>query len=220
MARRFFLFVVLAGCSFLVIYISIDPVKVTGESTCCTVPSTEVPVANGYGSGSTLTKAVFDMNIQNPTYPTMNWNEYLVGEFSSTTGYDTCNQDYPASIYLPVVKVSTPYPTYYWLADYVGDWDNSSPILNGINPVTAVNYWGNDYVGYITAAVSSYRQHIPATKLPCGFILFQDMWIQCPDGSWVNYLENYLTADIYSSTTFECHEDDYGWETACETVPR
>jgi hypothetical protein len=125
----------------------------------CNLPTTENTSFQGWDTAQ--------------SYPTIgNWEQtlsdsngnvfsgYQVREIDAETGVDTCWFANPYSV-LPMTGVTGT----QWS---IGDG----------------NTWGPDQVGMYPSAVSFYRKN---NRAPCGFTVYQQMQIQCADGSWQNY---------------------------------
>jgi hypothetical protein len=108
-----------------------------------------------------------------------NFSGRFLLERNARPGFDGCyNRSEDGSAIDPVNEVSG------------GDWT-----------VRADNTWGPDIVGYRTPAVVYYRAK---GRAPCGFVIFQRMVMECPDGSFqdygtVNDLKGRITATTVTS---------------------
>jgi len=131
----------------------------------CQLPTGETSAAGSWGTGSLATA--------------LSWNQTLTGTgtFTGSTiaedqaagGSDTC------------------------------DFQNSEIEkykLTGLDAtVTSGNHWGPDVVGYLTPAVTYYRQH---GRAPCSATVVQDMYISCTD-MLHKYTSGNLTVGITST---------------------
>jgi hypothetical protein len=57
-------------------------------------------------------------------------------------------------------------------------------LSGGAWTVNADNTWGDDYIGWLPNSVAYYRAQ---GRAPCGFTVYQQMMLKCPDGSFQNY---------------------------------
>jgi hypothetical protein len=175
-----------------------------GSLPGCLTPSSETTAVAGSVVGN-VTVTAFDQTISDSAGDSFNGLVITEDNAANTTPVDTC-----------------------W-----GSWSNKPkntgvtigpPWTVGAGQVAGEpNHWGWDLVGWVTTVVDYYRVQAPAhgKALPCGFINYQALKIQCtPGGSTVIYTPtggNKLTGDIYSNEVKNCRNDISGW--ACKDQP-
>jgi hypothetical protein len=166
----------------------------------CLVPSTETTAVAGVVEGN-ITVTAFDQTISDTA--TDNFNGYMIVESDAASPADSCYGTW--SLWPKNTGVSG------------GNWP-----VGGGQVAGESNHWGWDLVGWSTYLVTYYRVQAPAhgIPLPCGFVNYQALTIQCTAGGTVKYTPsagNKLTGDIYAGYVKNCRYDISGW--ACQETP-
>jgi len=200
-------------------YLAFIPPKVTA-SNCCRFPTLETETAVE-ASSSYLTEEQFKMTLEDPqgTDFASDPSDGMVGETTPTPGTDGCYAEAKKLGHAPAFgafdTVTTPYPTYHWVVGQVGYCDTNSSgecedgPLNNVDPTSAYNQFGYDFVGwsdvYPDYAVNYYQKTVKGMTFPCMTSFKQVMAYYCTfTFYWRPYVTNTLTAKINPSYVVDC----------------
>ncbi len=168
--------------------VCLSPYLPETSSSCCPTVSNET-VTSVYRDSSQGSMGDF--------YQTITGSNLLAGllleEFNGSTGSDSC----------------------YWSGSGLDQYPNITDSGGGGGEwsLASNDVWGADVVGWYASAIIEIRNQGPShgVKLPCGFIVYQNMQIECNASLFINYeTDNPLTGTIYPTYLVDSRTSEGG----------
>jgi len=145
----------------------------TAQIEGCTFPTTEITAFQQWDPIQ-LTSSLWEQTISDTIGD--NYSPGVVQEADAGGGVDTC----------------------YFAGS---PFQNRTILTGGQWNVNSDNTWGPDNVGWLTQPLNAVTYYRTQGKAPCGFALYQQMQMQCPDNTWHNYgIVNTLQSNITTKT--------------------
>jgi hypothetical protein len=163
-------------------------------TTLCTLPTGEITMPVGWDD---TPPGLVKKGFLNPTVG--KWKQTLTDSKGRSFFGRKVKEDEPFagtdSCYFKNPKYLNPFPEAIHLSNPRGEWTVGTDNTWGADPKNPY-----DLVGWPTDAVNFYRKYY-GPPISCGLVVYQQMTMSCPDGSFQNYGPiNILKADITATT--------------------
>jgi hypothetical protein len=164
-----------------ILFLSLANQIVHAQACCATSPTSETTTYIQPETGNLATESAFRQVLQGGSY-----SSWTITEMEGAQGADSCWNSNVDPAYVPE------YPS----------------VAGSTWVVAADNSWYPDDVGWTVASVAYIRQNSPLQSntpiipnFPCGFQLYQDLFIVCPGGTspGEDYDNTILTGAVYST---------------------
>jgi hypothetical protein len=179
-------------------------------SQCCAFPTSETSAARPNRRLAT-TITPFEMTISDSAGTIFDGRQ--IQEDYGSQGVNTCW--YAGSPLPQHPQVTNP-------SSGFGPWVVGTIFLSQVQTEPgAQNHWGYDYIGISRAGIDQIRQDAPnhGVSLPCDFIQYQNMWIECDASTHVFYeTDNALRTIVGEDLVTNCRKAQLDPDNWCDTV--